>query len=58
MKKVLAIVITILLVVGIILGWVYLLKQNTNEPIFTLENYPKVDASLAIHPLASLTVDL
>lgn len=22
-----------------------------NEPIFTMENYPKVDASLAIHPL-------
>ena len=23
----------------------------SNEPIFTLDNYPKVDASLAIHPL-------
>lgn len=23
----------------------------SNDPIFTLENYPKVDASLAIHPL-------
>ena len=26
-------------------------EKNSNEPIFTLENYPKVDASLAIHPL-------
>lgn len=25
--------------------------QVKSEPIFTLENYPKVDASLAIHPL-------
>ncbi len=25
--------------------------KTKNEPIFTLENYPKVDASLAIHPL-------
>lgn len=25
--------------------------EISNEPIFTLENYPKVDASLAIHPL-------
>ena len=25
--------------------------EEKNEPIFTLENYPKVDASLAIHPL-------
>ena len=25
--------------------------NQENEPIFTLENYPKVDASLAIHPL-------
>ncbi len=24
-----------------------------NDPIFTLENYPKVDASLAIHPLVN-----
>ncbi|MBQ8541146.1 MAG: substrate-binding domain-containing protein [Clostridia bacterium] len=26
--------------------------EAPNEPIFTLEDYPKVDASLAIHPLA------
>ena len=26
-------------------------ENQENEPIFTLENYPKVDASLAIHPL-------
>ncbi len=25
--------------------------EVSNNPIFTLENYPKVDASLAIHPL-------
>lgn len=27
------------------------IEKSTEEPIFTLENYPKVDASLAIHPL-------
>ena len=26
---------------------------NENEPTFTLENYPRVDASLAIHPLVN-----
>ena len=26
--------------------------EISHEPIFTLENYPKVDASLAIHPLS------
>lgn len=26
-------------------------EQISSEPIFTLENYPRVDASLAIHPL-------
>lgn len=26
-------------------------EENKYEPLFTLENYPKVDASLAIHPL-------
>ena len=26
-------------------------EEISSEPIFTLENYPKVDASLAIHPL-------
>ncbi|MBR4111358.1 MAG: substrate-binding domain-containing protein [Clostridia bacterium] len=26
-------------------------NKNVEEPIFTLENYPRVDASLAIHPL-------
>jgi len=58
MKKVLAIVVTVLLMVGIVFGCIYWYKSATtpnaiisNEPIFTLENYPKVDASLAIHPL-------
>ncbi len=26
-------------------------EESKNNPIFTLENYPRVDASLAIHPL-------
>ena len=28
-------------------------KEQDKTPIFTLENYPKVDASLAIHPLVN-----
>jgi ribosomal 30S subunit maturation factor RimM len=58
MKKVLVIVITVLLIVGIVFGCVYWYKTATipnevalDEPLFSLENYPKVDASLAIHPL-------
>ena len=51
MKKVLAIIITMLLIVGILFGCIYWNKAKSNEPIFTLQNYPKVDASLAIHPL-------
>jgi phosphate transport system substrate-binding protein len=58
MKKVLAITVTVLLMVGIVLGCIYWYKAATNpsevisdESIFTLANYPKVDASLAIHPL-------
>ena len=76
MKKILSIVLTVLIVIGIISGCVFWYKSATNksnipeevkdnetytennntndakEPaIFTLDNYPKVDASLAIHPL-------
>lgn len=58
MKKVLAIIITVLLMVGIVFGCIFWYKTATtpneitsDEPIFMLENYPKVDASLAIHPL-------
>ena len=58
MKKLLAIIITVLLMVGIVFGCIYWYKSAitpikiaSGEPIFTLQNYPKVDASLAIHPL-------
>ena len=58
MKKVLAIIITTLIMIGIVFVCIYWYKTSTtpneitlNAPIFTLENYPKVDASLAIHPL-------
>lgn len=58
MKKLIAIIITVLLMIGIVIGCIYWYKSATTpnenvskEPIFTLENYPKVDASLAIHPL-------
>jgi len=64
MKKVLAILITLVIMVGIIIGCIYWYKLETSdvnekeeienisdEPLFTLESYPKVDASLAIHPL-------
>ena len=58
MKKALVIIITLLIMLAIVLGCIYWYKTATtqieitsNEPIFTLENYPKVDASLAINPL-------
>ena len=64
MKKILAILITLVIMAGIVFGCIYWYKSATfdvndenktenisNEPLFTLENYPKVDASLAIHPL-------
>ena len=64
MKKVLAILITLVIMVGIIMGCVYWYKLETSdinenektedisdEPLFTMDNYPRVDASLAIHPL-------
>jgi len=89
MKKVIAVVIAIICIVGIIAGCIFwytsatkpsevlssgdsnqsvvdqISGENTNEngneenkqeeiskePIFSVENYPRVDASLAIHPL-------
>ena len=61
MKKVVAIVVALLIMIGVVLGCIYWYKQATNKeleveneeskPLFTLEDYPKVDASLAIHPL-------
>lgn len=66
MKKVVLWIVVILVVAATVGGCVWWYKSSTNqpetekpvidepissEPIFTLENYPKVDASLAIHPL-------
>ena len=62
MKKVLAVLITIVIMVGVVFGCIYWYKIATSdeiekpetsldEPLFTIDNYPKVDASLAIHPL-------
>lgn len=61
MKKIIAIVIALLIMIAVVLGCMYWYrtatndepetKNNKNEPLFTLEDYPKVDASLAIHPL-------
>jgi len=62
MKKVLAILGTLVVMLCVVLGCIYWYRQMTSEeqqnievaldaPLFTLENYPKVDASLAIHPL-------
>lgn len=66
MKKVIVYVIALIIVIAIVVGCVMLYNSSvntnkgnennqdieiSNEAIFTLENYPKVDASLAIHPL-------
>jgi len=62
MKKTLAILGTFVIMVAVVVGCVYWYKVATSEeleqpgvvsddPLFTLENYPRVDASLAIHPL-------
>ena len=45
MKKLFVLLLTLTLIAGCTP------KDVPNEPIFTMENYPKVDASLAIHPL-------
>lgn len=62
MKKFTAILITIIIMALIVAGCIFWYNSATEtreenppvssqEPIFTLESYPKVDASLAIHPL-------
>ncbi len=45
MKKYIVLFLSLLLITGCSKA------ETSKEPIFTLENYPKVDASLAIHPL-------
>lgn len=63
MKSFFKILFTIIIIVAITCGCIYVYQYFTNntennvendistEPIFTLENYPKVDASLATQPL-------
>ena len=67
MKKFLSIFITIIIIIAIIIGCYLWYKNETkvndeilnigenvieeDTPIFTKDNYPRVDASLAIHPL-------
>jgi len=62
MKKILAIITTLIAMIVVILGCILWYRAEVydnsdkndkieNAPLFTLENYPKVDASLAIHPL-------
>lgn len=63
MKKALVVIITLVIMIGVVIGCIHWYKLVTGdidermtgeiseEPLFTLENYPKVDASLAIHPL-------
>lgn len=68
MRKNLLLIIAILITIGVVIGCIYWYEIATNNmlnvtntestdiedtPIFTLENYPKVDASLAIHPLVN-----
>lgn len=63
MKKFFSILLVIVFIVAIICGCVYWYNKSTTSseidvevfaddgPIFTKEDYPRVDASLAIHPL-------
>ncbi len=57
MKKLTTILLTFLLSTSLLTGCLSdnaptdSTTENISEPIFTLENYPRVDASLAIHPL-------
>lgn len=55
--NVLLVIIMILVVVGCVVGYLYFTqkepeKEITNEPIFSMENYPKIDGSTATLPLA------
>ena len=62
MKKTVAVIITIAIMALVVAGCIFWYNSATSPatpttptasqgPIFTLENYPRVDASLAIHPL-------
>ncbi len=60
MKKALVIILTVVIMAAVVCGcvlWYNLATRDVpdneieTEPIFTFENYPRVDASLAIHPL-------
>lgn len=55
--NVLLVIIMILVVVGCVVGYLYFTqkepeKEITDEPIFSMENYPKIDGSTATLPLA------
>ena len=55
--NILLIVIMILVVVGCIVAYLYFThawekKDKNQDPIFTMENYPKIDGSTATLPLA------
>lgn len=57
MINILLIVIMILVVVGCIVAYLYFThawekKDKNQDPIFTMENYPKIDGSTATLPLA------
>lgn len=56
-RAIITIIVMIIIVGGCIFAYTkYAKKDNNNistEPIFTLENYPKVDASLATQPLTN-----
>lgn len=65
--KILLVVLVIMICAGVYLGCAYIYKNEkdnevqekiagekiTSEPLYTLENYPKVDASLATQPLTN-----
>ena len=54
-KRILLILCTIILFAAVYFGVVYIYKnkEETNENLYDLSNYPKVDASLATQPLAN-----
>lgn len=58
MKKFTAILLTFLLSMSLLTGCLSNVNptdttNGASEPLFTLENYPKLDASLALHPLVN-----
>ena len=60
-KKLIVIVISIITIILVAIGCIYIYKNAGQEPtkiistnpIFTMENYPRVDASLATQPLTN-----